>query len=295
MMKAIKWIVAIALLMLFWICENSFASDVKISTEKVEQGKFFFVRIENSAPTFYRIGFLKKQYISLPLLGYTKTQFAVIPVSVDAPVGKTSISIESELEFILPKEIEILKTNFPVFDDVIVNNPLNVSELKRYEKEQDVLKGIYSRNTKYPFFDERYFIFANPLDGTPSVSSEFGTVRKIKTGQKGEAQIVSHFGTDYSVPVRTKVFATETGIVVFAGDFLLSGKTIILDHGFGVFSAYFHLFDIGPKEGDVALRGELIALSGATGRVRGAHLHFGVNIHGIWVNPDWFFPPKEKQ
>lgn len=294
-MRWTKWIAVIAIFTLFGFCVNVFASDVKISDEIVRQGGLFFVTIENAEPIRYRIGFLEKQYLSLPILGYEKTQFAVIPVSVNAPVGTASIFVESDLEFAVPKEIEIEKTNFPVLEGIVINKPLKSSELKRYEKERKILDAIYLRNTKYPFFDERHFIFNFPLNGTPTVSSQFGTTRKTKTGSKGKVQTVSHSGTDYAVPAGTEVFAVETGIVRFTGDLLLSGKTIIVDHGFGIFSAYLHLSDIEIKEGDIVLRGELVARSGATGRVRGAHLHFGIRVHDSWVDPDEFLPEKEKQ
>lgn len=288
MKKAVLFVLA-ALLAIMIFRDFVLASDVKISSDMVKQGGFFWMKIENADSSRYRINFLEKQYFSFPLLGYRKTQFVVIPVAVDAPVGTASISVESGVEFIVPKEIEIKKTDFPIFEGSIVNDPLKGSDLKRHEKERKILDDIYSRNTKYPFFDENNFIFNFPIDGDINVSSEFGTVRKTKTGSNGVTQIVSHYGTDYAVPVGTRIYAAESGIVRFTGDLLLSGKTIILDHGFGIFSLYLHLSDIKPKEGEVVLRGELIGNSGKTGRARGAHLHFGIRVHDAWVDPNYFF------
>lgn len=278
---------AILCVILFYVSANASAV-VTLSQNKAKQGSFFTVTIKNTGPVLYRIGFLDKKYSSLPIFGYKKTQYAIIPVPVDAPLGVVSVSIESDLEFILPKEIEIEKTEFPVSDSVITNLPLKFFEQKRYDKERKILDDIYLLNTKYPFFDERYFIFYFPLEGNLIVSSEFGTVRKIKTDSNGSVENKPHFGIDYVVLSGTRVYAAETGIVRFSGDLLLSGKTIILDHGFGLFSVYFHLSRIDAKEGDVVLRSEAIGRSGATGRTRGAHLHFGVRVHDIWVDPTYF-------
>ena len=72
---------------------------------------------------------------------------------------------------------------------------------------------------------------------------------------------------------------------MFAGNLFFTGKTVIIDHGLGIFSIYGHFSQIDTKEGLILPKGAFVGLSGSTGRVSGPHLHWGVKIHGNWV--DW--------
>jgi murein DD-endopeptidase MepM/ murein hydrolase activator NlpD len=82
-----------------------------------------------------------------------------------------------------------------------------------------------------------------------------------------------------------EVGACNAGIVVFAQELYLSGKTIIIDHGFGLYSMYFHLSEMRFKEGDEVRIGDCIGLVGATGRVTGPHLHWGIRLLRARVDP----------
>lgn len=94
-----------------------------------------------------------------------------------------------------------------------------------------------------------------------------------------------HAGVDIAVPRGTSVRAPAAGAVAAVGDYALTGKTLILDHGQGVHSAYFHLDTILVREGDIARRGATLARVGATGLATGPHLHYGIYIHGKDVDP----------
>jgi murein DD-endopeptidase MepM/ murein hydrolase activator NlpD len=81
------------------------------------------------------------------------------------------------------------------------------------------------------------------------------------------------------------VLAAACGDVVLASDLYFSGRSIILDHGDRLFTVYFHLSEILVREGDRVQRGQLIGRIGATGRVTGPHLHFGVRWRDARVDP----------
>ena len=76
------------------------------------------------------------------------------------------------------------------------------------------------------------------------------------------------------------------GRVVLAGDLYFSGGTVLLDHGGGLFTKYFHLSRIDVKEGDAVVKGARLGASGHTGRVTGPHLHWAARLHGARVNPE---------
>jgi len=94
-----------------------------------------------------------------------------------------------------------------------------------------------------------------------------------------------HSGADLTAATGTEIHATNRGRVVLTGDFFFNGKAVFIDHGMGVLSMYLHLSEIGVQEGQLVERGEVLGLAGATGRVTGPHLHWGVKVTGARVDP----------
>jgi murein DD-endopeptidase MepM/ murein hydrolase activator NlpD len=94
-----------------------------------------------------------------------------------------------------------------------------------------------------------------------------------------------HAGLDLSAPAGAPVAAPAAGIVVVAGDFYFAGGSVVLDHGGGLMTMYFHLSRIDVKEGDRVAPGQLIGAVGATGRVTGPHLHWAARLGGARVDP----------
>jgi murein DD-endopeptidase MepM/ murein hydrolase activator NlpD len=95
-----------------------------------------------------------------------------------------------------------------------------------------------------------------------------------------------HAGLDIAAAEGTPVAAAGDGRVVLAGDLYFSGGTVLLDHGAGLFTQYFHLSRIDVKEGDAVVKGARLGASGHTGRVTGPHLHWGARLLGARVNPE---------
>ena len=94
-----------------------------------------------------------------------------------------------------------------------------------------------------------------------------------------------HAGIDLPARRGTPVVAPAAGVVVDVGDYVLSGRTVLVDHGQGVVSAYFHLDTAVVSKGDVLRVGERIGRVGSTGLATGPHLHFGLYLHGRDVDP----------
>ncbi len=120
--------------------------------------------------------------------------------------------------------------------------------------------------------------FAAPA-GT-GTTSEFGSQRTYN----GKRQSV-HQGLDYGAGTGTPIRAINSGKVILARDLYFEGNCVVIDHGQGLLSLYFHLSQFKIKEGDSITKGQLIALSGGTGRVTGPHLHLAVRWQGSYVNP----------
>jgi murein DD-endopeptidase MepM/ murein hydrolase activator NlpD len=117
-----------------------------------------------------------------------------------------------------------------------------------------------------------------PLDVEPS--SRYGDQRVYNGRTDGV-----HYGLDLPGAAGLPVGASGDGEVVLARDCYMSGKTVLVWHGAGVFTAYLHLSRMEVKAGDLVRQGQLIGRVGSTGRSTGPHLHWGVKVDGLWVDP----------
>jgi murein DD-endopeptidase MepM/ murein hydrolase activator NlpD len=127
-----------------------------------------------------------------------------------------------------------------------------------------------------PFFETG---FLQPAQGR--ISGVFGSQR-ILNGQPRSP----HSGLDIAAPTGTPIVATADGIVSLVHDgMVLTGKTVMIDHGFGLDSVYIHMSDISVEQGQRVRQGDPIGAIGMTGRTNGPHLHFGISWYGAKLDP----------
>ena len=122
-------------------------------------------------------------------------------------------------------------------------------------------------------------VFDPPVDG--AITALYGEQRSFNDGPIVEY----HTGIDYGGETGTAVKSGNTGIVSWAGRTRRRGNGIIIDHGAGVFTGYYHLSEVLQTPGAVVEQGDLIARMGATGLATGPHLHWEVVVRGVTVNP----------
>ncbi len=151
----------------------------------------------------------------------------------------------------------------------------DAQQQKRAEEDQKKMKAIYDTVTPQRLWEGKFRL---PLKDV-TTGGNFGR-RRILNGQPRSP----HAGVDFPAASGTPVFASQSGKVMLAEDLYYSGNTVVIDHGYGIYTMYCHLSEIGVKPGqDVAVSSE-IGKVGATGRVTGPHLHWGLTIEHARVN-----------
>jgi murein DD-endopeptidase MepM/ murein hydrolase activator NlpD len=152
----------------------------------------------------------------------------------------------------------------------------NAEQLARAEAERQRLRSIFATITPQRLWSGSFRV---PLDGV-STGGNFGK-RRVLNGTPGSP----HSGVDFPALSGTPIYAAQRGRVVLAEPLYFSGNTVILDHGLGLYTFYGHMESIDAKVGDLVDTGTLLGKVGATGRVTGPHLHWGLTLNRSRVNP----------
>ncbi|MCD0156814.1 peptidoglycan DD-metalloendopeptidase family protein [Deinococcus sp. 6GRE01] len=143
--------------------------------------------------------------------------------------------------------------------------------------EDALVEKAYARRTPQAWSRP----FAPALKGASPTSSSFGQPRTYTAG----GPVAYHFGTDYPARTGTPVLAVNDGTVVIAGRYPVRGGLVVIDHGAGVTSLYFHQSRVTAKVGQKVTRGQKIGEVGNTGLSAGAHLHLEIRVRGEGTNP----------
>jgi murein DD-endopeptidase MepM/ murein hydrolase activator NlpD len=153
-----------------------------------------------------------------------------------------------------------------------VNPP--AGEAERIASEAKRLAALFTQTTPRAWRGT----FQLPVPGT--ATSSFGRLTVLNGESRGR-----HQGADFRAATGTPVVAPNAGRVVMAEDLYFSGNTVVIDHGLGMFSLLAHLSRLDVAAGRDVARGEMLGLSGATGRVTGPHLHWALRLSEFSVDP----------
>ncbi|NPE21716.1 M23 family peptidase [Fusibacter sp. A1] len=121
--------------------------------------------------------------------------------------------------------------------------------------------------------------FIQPIEGR--LTTDYGTRRRVN----GELTSYRHNGIDLAAPTGTPVKASNSGKVVFSKKLILTGNTVMIDHGLGLFTYYLHMDKRNVAVGDFVTKADIIGEVGSTGFSTGPHLHFTVSYHLTNINP----------
>jgi murein DD-endopeptidase MepM/ murein hydrolase activator NlpD len=161
---------------------------------------------------------------------------------------------------------------------------LTEEEKARAEAERNEIQKAYSQTNAQPLWDGSF-----QLPVASQTTDSFGSRRVFNRETRS-----IHYGLDLRAGTKTKVRAANAGQIVLAKNLFFAGNMIIIDHGAGIFSSYAHLSTIDVIVGQAVMKGQVLGLAGATGRVTGPHLHWGTRVNSIQVDPSQLLKIFEK-
>ena len=207
--------------------------------------------------------------------------FALAGVDVEAATGPSELKISVRLEQggvrELDSTVEILPAHYRTSSLTVAPQFVEPGpeDLKRIEAEKQLKERIFAVSVPQPLWTGS---FLPPVTAPPTDS--FGT-RRIFNGQLASI----HKGMDFRAVEGTPVRAANRGVVVLARPLYYEGNCVVIDHGLDLFTISMHLSQIAVREGQPVAAGDLLGLSGATGRVTGPHLHWGVRWREAYLDP----------
>ncbi|MBG6072530.1 MULTISPECIES: M23 family metallopeptidase [unclassified Polaromonas] len=223
--------------------------------------------------------------VPLLVLGDVIEWTALVGIPLSAAPGRASITVTTA-EDNSPRQVgytvapkRYTEQRLKVAPGTVDLSPENQARYERERAHQATVMETFSE----PLPQAAALQMRVPVPGRRS--SSFG-LRRVFNGQARNP----HSGMDIAASTGTAIVAPLPGRVIDTGDYFFNGNTVWLDHGGGLLSMYCHLSAIGVTTGDVLKTGETLGKVGATGRVTGPHLHWGVMLNRTMVDPSLFLP-----
>jgi len=244
-----------------------------------KQGEVLWIEVPVSTSQASVNGTLFKRKI--PFFPVTDTRFAaIVGIDMQDPPGlqelRITVQTTDQTDHLI-YSVKIVKEEYAVQHLKLPKNKVDLDSktLKRVRLEQKEIANAFHHVGTHPLWDGA---FLEPTKG--KVTGRFGS-RRVINGQTKRP----HSGEDIAAPQGTLVHAINKGTVVTTVDHFFSGKGVIIDHGIGLFSMYFHLSEIDVQPGQPLEKGDALGKVGSTGRATGPHLHWGIRLNGARVNP----------
>ena len=214
----------------------------------------------------------------------------VIGVDLDLKAGeqKANVLLTMDDGRIEKQEtvVKVERTKFPTTELTVEDKYVQLSppDLARATREAKELDAIHATITNEMLWHEPFSV---PIPG--GKGTNFGHRRVFNKEPRAP-----HAGADLRATTGTPIHATNRGRVVLAKNLFFTGNTVLLDHGLGIYSLYAHLSRMDVNPGEILENGQVLGLAGATGRVTGPHLHWGMKVQGARVDPFSLVEMNEK-
>ena len=250
----------------------------QLSQEEITQGGFF--KIIGKYVTLDEIQSIETLIIKdIKFFKNDHEVIAYIPIHAQTKPATYDITIKTEDKYNHLYSVEVTDREFKIQNLYINASTIaSTSSPAAYEEYNKYFRPVRKISSEKKYYDDAFIM---PLESR--ISTEFGENRYVND----RVTSYSHSGLDIAAPTGTPVHAINHGLVTLSRHFALTGNTIVIDHGQGLFSYYFHLDTLNVNLNDPVKTGDLIATVGATGRSTGPHLHFGTSFYTTNIEPGY--------
>ncbi len=239
------------------------------------QGQTLVVWLRTRAPVTVTLAWAGQSY---PVVAGGLTGWALIPVPALAIPTTYPLTITiGATTFALPVAVAA-----GVFETEAIpasaSDPI-LSEAVKVQTEYERMTALFAAETLSAWTPRTRF--RQPLDDTSAHTAPFGSRRTYGSS----TALTFHAGEDYGAAAGTPVLAPSSAVVVLAEPLFVRGNAVVLDHGRGVFTGYWHLQKITVKAGERVVVGQMLGEVGSTGLSTGPHLHWEMRVSGVAVDP----------
>ncbi len=265
---------------------------LRLVPDQVKQGGVSVVSIECPAPMRALRVQVGGREIPIAAPGGHTRAMVLVGVDLEQAAGPVVVRADAEDEHGRPwmgeRALQVLDAHFPVRRLTVPHAfvELDAETLARVAREKADLDRLWETVTPDRLWRGSFRL---PLDGTAPAYG-FGERRVIN----GEPRS-PHTGADFAASPGAPVLAAHAGLVALVADHFFAGTSVILDHGVGLYTMYFHLQESLLQAGQRVAQGQAIGRVGSTGRATGPHLHWGARLHGARIDPQALLqaPPLE--
>ncbi|MDR1117580.1 MAG: M23 family metallopeptidase [Oscillospiraceae bacterium] len=260
--------------------------EIKLSKTSAGQGEAITAVIDNAVAYAEYTLYISHLDMTVPCFnahspdGGGTVAVGFIQINITSPLGAHTATLKrskfgGEAETVTTVGYEVTKTEFKRQDMTTTAETQALFTNANLASDNQRADAARSNGSPLPYFTG---LFIRPIEGP--LTTEFAQTRYVN----GKLQS-RHTGLDIAADEGAPILAAARGRVVFADDFIVNGRTIIIDHGGGIFTSYSHMSALIAEEGDIVEQGSEIGLVGSTGYSTGPHLHYTVMINGYYIDP----------
>lgn len=255
---------------------------ITLSEPAIRQGRTLVVNVTLSEPQARLSG----MFWGMPVMfqGGQSNFWGIAPIHALTEPRPHRLTLTATLAsgevFTATEPVFVVEGNFRTENLILDPNLDPLLDPDVIDQEREKVAALWSQFTPRPLWAGPFIL---PLTELPlRVTSQFGTRRTYN-----DDTVIAgyHTGIDFGSPVGTPIYAPANGTVIMAEGLAVRGKAILIDHGLGLFSGYWHLNDMVVNAGQSVQQGQLIGTIGNTGLSTGPHLHWEFRLRGIAVTP----------
>jgi len=258
--------------------------ELQIKTNVHFPGNILVLSVENIKEDYHVELNTDLSHGSIALVPIEDSLVYFIPIDIWSKSGDYSVSVE--ISSVENKSIANLTGNIKISDKKFVTQYLYISEEvyettnsdAAYQEFREKAQAARSTSTMKKLWDGPFLL---PVKDAYTLTTDYGEIRYVND----HISSTRHSGLDLASPTGTKIYACNSGNVVLSEYLILTGNTLIIDHGMGLFTSYYHMDSLSAKLGDFVNKGDFVGNMGSTGFSTGPHLHWSISIYNTYVNP----------